>query len=33
MSIDLFSFFTGAITTYLVIVVIGLVKKYVYIGG
>ena len=33
MNIDLLSFFTGVVVTYLVIVTIGLVKKYVYIGG
>ena len=33
MNIDLLSFFTGVVVAYLVIVTIGLVKKYVYIGG
>lgn len=33
MNIDLLSFFTGAVITYLAIVITGLVKKYVYIGG
>lgn len=32
MNIDLLSFFTGAVVTYLTIVIIRLVKKYVYIG-
>ena len=33
MNIDLLSFFIGAVVTYLVIVITGLVKKYVYMGG
>ncbi len=32
MELNLFSFFTGAIGTYAVIVITRLVKKYVYIG-
>ena len=33
MNIDLFSFITGAALTYLSIIIIRLVKKYVYIGN